>query len=516
MRPPRTPGPRWSLWLAATLTACGSPPEAPSVPVAPEVEEIPVTTASEEARADFQQGRRLMDVGRFFEARPFFERAVQKDPEFAYAHVNLIRTAESAREFQASLQLAVAHAAGKSDGERLLIEIHQTYFDNNAAQRIELARALVERYPHSPRAWLNLAAMQGEQNQHRAARESLHQALELDPSLLATHFAVWASNLFNEPKDFARAEQAMQASLEIDPGEARIHENLGDVYRAMHQLDRARDAYTRATEADPTLAAASIKKGHINSFLGHFEAARADYDAGLAAAEAGNRIAYANYRAFTHLHAGDPRGALDELSALLEAAEDSGLSEDRLLGLEIFTLTNQATIALHDGSRDDGSRDDGSRDDGFLADAAAILERRAAAMRANAASVDDPDFARQQEANILLWEAQLAARRGDWEAARAKAEAHRSQVAGDNNPRRFEGYHGALGLIALLRGAYVEAVAEFEKSDLNKMYVKYHLALAKEGAGRVDEAKALFREVAEWNFNSVGFALVRRDSMSRL
>ncbi len=47
------------------------------------------------------------------------------------------------------------------------------------------------------------------------------------------------------------------------------------------------------------------------------------------------------------------------------------------------------------------------------------------------------------------------------------------------------------------------------------MYIRYHLALAEEGAGNSAEAKKLFREVSEWNFNSVGFALVREDAAAK-
>ena len=44
----------------------------------------------------------------------------------------------------------------------------------------------------------------------------------------------------------------------------------------MGQLEKAREAYTRAIELDPSHSAPNIKKGHINSFLGDFEQARID------------------------------------------------------------------------------------------------------------------------------------------------------------------------------------------------------------------------------------------------
>ena len=63
---------------------------------------------------------------------------------------------------------------------------------------------------------------------------------------------------------------------------------------------------------------------------------------------------------------------------------------------------------------------------------------------------------------------------------------------------------------------YDEAVAHYEQADhANTMYVRYHLGLALAGAGQEDRAKTIFREVGEWNFNSVGFALVRKDALER-
>ena len=60
--------------------------------------------------------------------------------------------------------------------------------------------------------------------------------------------------------------------------------------------------------------------------------------------------------------------------------------------------------------------------------------RRAAVIRASAERVGDQDFARQQEANILLFEGQLAARKGDYRTARAKAEKNRELLEADSNP----------------------------------------------------------------------------------
>ncbi len=481
--------------------ACGSEVEDDRQPEARlGIEEIPITTASPEALTAFEAGRRALDVGRPRLANQLFRDAVDKDPEFAAAFLGIADCAASPVEFKNSLDLASRHVEGTSEGERLLVDIYQTFFANDAERRIELAERLIDSYPRSPRAWLMLGFVKGDLNHSEAAREAFGKALELAPELLAAHYALWRSYLFSEPKSFERARQAMERCIEIEPGEAKCHESLGDVHRAVNDLDKARELYTRATELDPKLALARLKKGHIESFLGNFEAAREAYDAGVEGATGADPLIYANYRAFTHLHRDDPRAALDELGGIADSAGELGLPEDQVSGVLKTTYEHMAMIALHHQLIDEAER---------------ILEDSAAVKRAEAAKLGDANFTRLQEAGILFWEGQLAARRGDFAAAQAKAEEHKALLENDDNPRRFESYLGLRGLIELRRGDYGQAIEHFQQSNLTSMYVKYHLALAHQGAGDHDQARKLFREVGEWNFNSVGFALVRRDALRR-
>lgn len=487
--------------ILALWVACGSEVEDDRrTATVPEIEEIPVTTGSPEALTAFEAGRRALDVGRNQQANELFRAAVGQDPEFALAYLGIADSAASAAEFKNSLDLARRHVEGKSAGERLLVDIYQTFFANDAERRIELAERLVDSYPRSPRAWLRLGFMKGGLNHSEAARKAFGKALELAPDLLAAHYALWGSYLFSEPKSFERALQAMERCIEIEPDEAKCHESLGDVYRAMNDLDKARELYARATELDSELAVAQLKKGHIESFLGNFEAARKAYDAGVERATGANRPIYANYRAFTHLHRDDPGAALDELGGIADSAGGFGLSEDQVSGVLEITYENMATIALHHQ---------------LFAEAERILAKSAAVRRAEAEKLGDADYTRLQEAGILFWEGQLAARRGDLVAAEAEAAAHRALLENDDNPRRFERYHGLRGLIELCRGDFGQAIEHFQQSNLTMVYVKYHLALAYAGAGDQHRARKLFREVGEWNFNTVGYALVRRDALRR-
>ncbi|HJU69697.1 MAG TPA: tetratricopeptide repeat protein [Gemmatimonadaceae bacterium] len=462
-------------------------------------EDIPITTASASARTHFAAGQRLLDVGRPREAREQFRLAVEQDPSFAYGYLNLAAAAASAPEFKENLDRAAANLTGKSDAERILVDINRTFLDNNAERRIELAQKLVSVHPSSPRAWVTLGNAQGALNRHELAREAYNRAIALDPKMFLAQTALGFSYLFSEPRDLAKAKWHMEQAIAADPKEAKGYEQLGDVYRALNQLEQAREAYSKAVDKDAKLAVAVLKKGHINSFLGNYAEARAAYDAAIADGKEVEKPTYGVFRAYASVHAGQPKAAIEELTAVARSAEKT-VPAKQVNGAKAFALVSAVQIALHNDLLDEAER---------------VLAVYAPVVRADAKAVNDASNSRLTEAAILAWESQLAARRGDFAKALAKAKEHKSLIENDQNPRRFETYHSLLGLIELRKKAFAEAIPHYRQADLTDVYQKYHLALALEGAGQSAEARKIFRDVASWNFNSVGFALTRRDAMKR-
>jgi tetratricopeptide (TPR) repeat protein len=487
------------LAIMVALGACAKPQSVTSQGSVA-AQDIRVTTASDEARSHYLAGERLLDVGRPQEANAHFRKAVELDSTFAYGYLGIAQSAASTQEFKANLDAAARHIEGKSEGEKLLLEINRTFLTNNAEQTLELAQKLTQTHPNSPRAWLVLGNAQQALNQHAAARESYQRALALDRNMYAARTALAFSYYTFEPRDLGQAKQHADLAVASAPEEAKSHEFLGDTYRAMNQLEQARDAYAMAVQKDSTLGVARLKMGHINSFLGNYADARTSYDAAVASAKEANKVTFANFRAFTHVHAGDARAALNELAQVERSAVRSGIPEHQVGGARIFTLTNAAIIALHTG---------------MTREAELIINQLKSVVRADAARVGDAAYTRQQEAQLLAWESQLAARKGDFAAATSKAEEHKKLVEGDRNPRRLETYHSLLGLVELRKGNHAAAVEHYRQANLTDPYTRYHLALALEGAGQAEEAKRIFAEVGAYNFNSVGFALVRSDALKR-
>jgi tetratricopeptide (TPR) repeat protein len=462
--------------------------------------EIPITTASPEARMDFIAGQAALDRGDGPEANALFRSAVAADPQFTYAWYNLGVASFSTEEFSTSQKRATEGSAKASEGERLLVQINQRFLDNDFQAQLQLAKQLVEKYPRSPRAWLTLANVEANLTHFTQQRAALAKAIETGPSLAAAPFAMAVSYLFNEPRDFGKAEKFFRDAIALAPGEDNYYWSLGDVFRATNRLEQAREYYERASLLDPHDGTALLKLGHVNSFLGRYDEARADYDRGIATAELANRPFYTSYKLFTWVHAGKAHEAVEALEKLAAETDSMGLPEDQRTGAKVFALTNAITVSLHAGLHDDTKR---------------VLASLSDLLRANAKVVGTEEFSRIQEAQIAYFDGQFAARRGDYKQAQQAARRYAELVATQQNPRKMENYHDLLGLTYLLQKKYTQAVAEYRQADMTNMYTKFHLALALEGAKQGPEAHKVFKEVAAFNFNTVGFALVRREAQAR-
>ncbi len=461
---------------------------------------MPVSTPSSEALDHFMQGQRAMDMGRSNDGRPHFQKAVELDPDFAFGYLRLADTWSSATaEFQTNLKMAVEHAASASEAERLFIEIAEKGNNNDTQGQLETAKRLVETAPASPRAWLALAAIQSDLGNEEEARATMMKATEIAPTFVPAHMALGNSYLLTEPRDLAKAQQHMEKVVEFEPNEPVPHDLLGDTYRAQNQLELAAQEYTRTAELDPTSGMGFQQRGHVHSFLGNYDQARADYDAAIQLEKGKNfEATFGMYRALVHVHEGNPKGAIDELNDLVGRIDGMGIPEPTNVKISALNFTIQ--IALHHKMFPAAEQALKQRND--------LLTKRAQQIGTAAAD-------RNARSAIAFGDGILAAEKGDYETAIAKANEFMTIVEPNTNPRKNEYAHILLGSVSLRQGEYDDAITHFEQGNPNDIYATYYHAMALEGAGRTQEAQKLYQRVATWNFNSAGLALVKKDAKAK-
>lgn len=467
---------------------------------------IPLSAPDETAISLYATVRDLADRGDFIEANQAARKLTESYPDFAGGWIMLGNTALSGEQFVKATRRANELAENATDGERLWAATNLSFVTNDTAEGIRLGKQLVDAYPDAPRAWVVYAGLLAGQNQHDDARAAGKKALALAPGEVYTHNNLGFSYLYNDPKDFAEAERHFQHAIDIDAQEDNYWVNMGDVHRAMGDLEAARSDYSKALELDAENEIAAVKRGHVNSFLGNYDEARSDYDTSIAHGQEGNQSTLANYRAFVSLHQGDPDAAVAELKGELERLDTLDIPSDQKAGARSFLLFNISDICFHNG---------------ILDDAASAVDMLTANLAEAGDNSGDEDYARQQKATAAFWQGKLAAREGDYEAATAKAEEFAALLADDDNPRKMERYHELLGLIAMQQGDHATAIEHYRQSNLSTspgagdVKTSYMLATALKAAGQDDEAAALFEKVANWNFNSAWFAMLRNDAAAQ-
>jgi tetratricopeptide (TPR) repeat protein len=456
---------------------------------------LPITTSSTEARSHFLMGQRELDLGRRFEANAHFKAAVAADSNFAFAYLNVANTGNSLAEFRTNLEQAERHSAAASDAERWLIQIARKGFDNDINGQLVLAQQLVAKYPESPRAFLVLAGVQTALNRNVDARVSMMTAVGLAPRLLVAHTDLGNSYLFGEPKDFAKSLEHMRHAVALAPNEPSMHDQLGDVYRAQNDLDQARAEYTRGHELNPADASLLQQRGHVNSFAGNYAAARADYDSAIAVGRGNEKAAYAPFRAYVNIYAGDTKEAIAELNRLVAGVDT--MNVPGALAVKIGALSDVAVIAIQ------------TRD---FAAAEQALKQRTPLLLQQATMAGSAGFQRSTEANVAYFDGWLAARKGDYTVAGQAADRVAALVTLDQNPRKLEPVHELKGYIALYQGNFREAVTQFAQGDLTDPFIRYQYAIAMQSGGEKAKGDKLMRELATYNFNNVGYALIRKDA----
>lgn len=452
---------------------------------------MPLTTDSEEAQTAFMEGLRADDLGRPREAHAAYVRAAEADPNFALAHANAAFSSPSPEGGFAALAKAEEAASDASPAEQRMIETWRYGVDGNMEGALASANTLTEEAPESPFAWTVLAQVQSQLNQHAEARQSMERAIEIAPSMVGPHIMLANSLMFETPKDLAQAETHIGHAIELAPNEPLPRDLLGDLYRNQGRFEEARDAYTEAIARAPEGDGQPYQqRGHVHSFLGDFDAARADF-AQAKEIEPDNAGASV-YHALVHVYAGEPEAAIEELKSFAAGVDEMDI--DNPIGAKSWATNSAMRIAAFNGM-DDEARD--------------LFATWRDLRNEHAEAVGTDRFRTNVARQIAFNEAMLAAETGDYATSGTQADELARLVEPDADPRKMEGVHQIQGMIAVEQQQYDEAIEHFRQADVDDLDVKFYLAQALEGAGQTEEAMELYREVADWNFNGVATALYR-------
>ena len=480
----------FTLMIATFLqTGCSSRAKEEKPIVAIQVE-VPLTTQSDEARAIFLQARVQFDNLRFSEARELFSAAIEKDPEFATAHLYRAFTATSAMDFQHHLQQAVALAPNVSEGERLFIEAQQANAQNDPVKQVELLEQLVEKFPNDTQAHMGLGIAYFNRDEDKMAIAEFQKAVEIDSDFAPTYNMLGYA--YREIGDYEQSEEAFQNYIRLIPDEANPHDSMADLYTKMGRHQDAISHYQKALELNTKFAFSQRKIGDNLVFMGQYDEGRSAYRkaAEIETSPSGKIIDVLRVGT-SYLYEGKYEEALAESDKGLQMAVEAGLPN-----LEAGIHSAKCLIYIEMGNPDKAEQSN--------------VECMRVVAESDLSLATKENFAK----TTLFNEARIAAKRQDFEAAMAKADEFKAKIDAGLDPKEIEDYHDFLGYIYSEKGEYAMAIEHLSQADQEEPYTLYLLAVAESEAGDKARGAELFEKVAHWNQSSLNYAFVRSEAMA--
>jgi eukaryotic-like serine/threonine-protein kinase len=210
---------------------------------------LELTTSSLEALKAYSLGYEQSSRGRFVEAIPFYKRAVELDPNFAYAYAGL--AVQYANTNQPKLAAEYAEKAFAlrdrvSELEKLRISnFYYAFVGGEVDKQIEVLEMYKSTYPRDARAPTNLADAYLRTGQFEKAAAEAREGLRLNPNTAAGY--VNLGQAFIGLSRFADVREVLEQALHQNLDATGFHSFLyqvafvgGDTAAMQQQLDWAR------------------------------------------------------------------------------------------------------------------------------------------------------------------------------------------------------------------------------------------------------------------------------------
>jgi tetratricopeptide (TPR) repeat protein len=454
--------------------------------------EMPVTTGSKEALALFQQGRDHFDNVEGALAAPFFAKAVQKDDRFALAHAYRALTGEGFEAARKHVDRAMELSGAASEGERLWIQGARARIYGDGAGVIASNDALLAMYPDDKRVQLLVGGYHQAVGDMPRAAPYFERAVALDPDFAPAQNSVGYARM--ALGDMVGAEKALRRYVDLRPDAPNPHDSLAEFLLRQGRFDESIASYRKALAVDPAYSSAWAGIGHGHVFRGRFAEARDAYAQGAAVAKDLNGKLLARFwRTVSYVHegkTGEAVGSFDEMRAF---ADGNGAPF-----WAIWSHLHSAWILIE-------------------ADAVGAAGGHLDAAIARTASSPLPPTAKAGvDVAIQRLRVMALGRIHAFEEARALAQKNAAAASALKDEGAQRWLASVQAWTELEAGNPDAALAHAQRGVRDNAWTLYQEAVARERKGEASTAQKGFAEVARWNQNDLGYALVRAKAQTRV
>ena len=450
---------------------------------------VPVTTASDEARQYYMEGRALLDDLHIVEANEAFAQAVAADDGFAMGHFMLAFTAQTTADFFAAVAAAEEHAPGASTGEQLFIAAIGAASRNDQAGQLEALRKLEGMYPNDERVQMQLGNYMNGQQDFAGAVAHFKRATEINAQYARGYNSLGYA--YRSLDDLDSAKSAFESYIALIPDEANPYDSYAELLMEMGEYDESIANYRKALSIAPDFAASYAGISINESLKGEAELAQEAADQMLARARNFAERQGAMFRSVTsHLFAGNAEAAAEVCDTMLAEAVVKG---DRAAQAQILDYMGDMMLVQGDAPK---------AEEHFNA----ALEHRTKA----AFNIENQAQAKRTH----LYKTAIAAMIGDnREAAGARAAEYKAAAELNGTASEKRRISELAAFLAMYDEEFESAAQYFAEADQFDPIVLYWAAVVHAELGHTDEAIALATRAASRNTLSANLPFFRQDAL---
>jgi tetratricopeptide (TPR) repeat protein len=454
-------------------------------------QEIPITTASEEARALYIEARELGERYRNSEAKKLYEQALAKDSSFALAYLSLAYQQTTSADVRRFVERAAAVSDKVSEGERLLIQTFQARLANERRKEKELWEKLLTLHPNDKRLRATVGDVWFSFEPERAIVE-YKKSIALDSSY---HYAYNSLGfLYANLGRYDEAEQALKKYTELLPNEPNPHDTYAEVLMRQGKFDESIAEYKKSLSIDPKFYFSHIGLGMNYVLTGKPDEGRRQFEKLYDVASDDNdrsRAITATMQSYVF------EGDYDK--AIIEQKKDCALSENaKDVANMALGRIRVAELCVEAGKPKEATRE---------------LQRALTL-------INGSQFPSEPKALLLqsLWyqEALVAFASSDVATAKAKLKQYADAANRVGNAQQVKRAYQLAGRIALKEKRYDDALAELQQAEQRNAQTLFVTAQVYQAKGDRAKAKEFFSKAANFNDMSWEYALVRKKAKEQM
>ena len=447
---------------------------------------IPVTTSSQAALAAFLKGQDLVDRLRLTDAIAHFREAVERDPNFALAHLYLALTSPTGTEFWSHLKRATELAENASEGEQLWIGGFQAGAYGDPLKQRDLFTKLTALHPDDERAHTLLGINHFGQQDYEEAARNLQKAVEIAPEFTASYNQLgYAYRFLNR---FDDAERTFKKYTELLPDDPNPYDSYAELLLKMGRFDEAIIQYRKALSVVSHFPNSHYGIAAALTYQGKYAQAREELQQAIDDARNDGELRGALFTlAVSYVHEGRPELAVKEFEkqyALGEKTDDAVAMAGDLIAI--------GNITLESGRADNALA--------YFKRALAVVQESdlAAEVKENASRIY-----RYNHGRVLV-------ENGYYNDAVKESREFLKEAEALGNANQIRLAHELAGIIALARNEFSGAISELEEASQQNPYNLFRLAQAYAARGDADTAKEFARRAAQFNpLPALNYAFIR-------